>query len=335
VVLDPTERPATPPTPAPGAIPYPPESDELEEGALSDRTVGILAALLPWGVSVVFHAGVFLILFFLFVAKGIVSDPDAERIIIPDARLSENPGGLIDPGKENTDLKTESVQRRTKAHEYQKQPTKDMLAEVNRVKPSDLKIIGIGVGAGGGPASAYRLSTGGEGDGPRASFYGSGGNAYKICYVIDRSGSLLDTFDYLRDALKKSLRDLVPQQQFHVIFFSAGKPEELPPAKLVYATPENKEKACKYLDGVVPGGQTQPEAALERAFACKPELIYFMTDGEFDPRVLDLLRRLNRDKKVKINTFSFLHKPGEELLKQIAGEHGGRYKHVSEDDLSE
>ena len=301
------------------------------DGRLSDRTVGALSIALPWSVSILFHVGVFLVLLTLLMARAIVKDPEADRVIIPDARLAENPRSLIDPAKQDPDLQADQQKRRAKKHQYKKQPPKNLLADVSAKKKNDLRIIGIGVGAGGGP-SAHGISASG-GEGPKATFYGSGGNAYKICYVIDRSGSLLDVFDYLRDELKRSIRGLVPQQQFHVIFFSGGKPEEMPPGKLVYATEANKEKAFKYLDAIVPGGQTQPAPALERAFKAKPELVYFMTDGDFQPTVLDRLRQLNRGKKIKINTFSFVFKPGEELLRQIAKEHGGRYKHVSEDDL--
>ncbi|MBN1344991.1 MAG: VWA domain-containing protein [Phycisphaerae bacterium] len=309
------------------------ETAPIEEGQLSERAVGALAVGMPWGISVVFHAGIFLVLLFLFMTQVIGKDPEEDRVIIPDARLAEDPGAMINPEKNDLNLQNAQSKRQTKRHKYKTQPAKNMLADAAMKKKGELKIIGIGQGSGGGP-SAYGLSVG-EGDGPRASFYGSGGNAYKICYVIDRSGSLLDTFFYLRDEIKRSIRALVPQQQFHVIFFSQGKPEEMPAKKLVYATQANKDAAFKYLDTVVPGGQTDPGPALERAFHYKPELIYFMTDGDFSADVLERLRQLNRDKKIKINTFSFVFKPGEELLRQIAEENGGRYKHVSEDDLGQ
>ena len=326
----PSHEPTTPPASSKAA----PEQDEdREEGQLSERTVGALAVALPWGISVVFHAGVFLVLLFLFMARAIVDETEAERIIIPDARLSETPRSMIDPDQDQLDLKKDKVRKKTRKYAYRKQQAKNMLAEIPDKKSSGLKIIGIGAG-GGGQASAYGLSAG-AGDGPKASFYGSGGNAYKVCYVIDRSGSLLDTFDYLRDELKRSIRALAPKQQFHVVFFAAGRPEEMPQRKLIYATQKNKDAAFEFLDAIVPGGRTDPIASLERAFKCKPELIYFMTDGDFAPDVKIKLRRLNHAKKVKINTLSFIFKPGEKLLREIAEEHGGRYKHVSEDDLDQ
>ncbi len=328
-VTQPSGQPPPPP-PTPGTASAPQET--YQEGELSERAVGVLSAALPWGVSVLLHVSVFLVAAALYMARSVVGEAEAERIIIPDARLSENPGAMIDPGEERRDLETKKNRQKVKRHQYRKQPVKNLLADVSNKKSSDLKIIGIGVGAGGGP-SAYGLSVDGGGA-PKASFYGSGGNAYKICYVIDRSGSLMFTFDYLRDELKRSIRALKPAQQFHLIFFSTGKPQEMSAGKLVYATPTNKDLAFRYLDTVVPGGRTDPRPALERAFKYKPELIYFMTDGaDFPTEVLDRLERLNRGKKVKINTFSFVDRGGEELLKQIAKEHGGRYTHVSEDDL--
>lgn len=294
---------------------------------------GMLAASFPWWISLLVHAGVFTVGASLYMARAIADDGDADRVIIPEARLDEKPTSLIGQGRESVDMQAGKAERRTKRHEYRKQPVRNMLSEISTDRQSDLRIIGIGVGADGGPA-AYRLRAG-RGQGPRASFYGSGGNAYKVCYVIDRSGSLLDTFDYLREELKQSIRGLVPQQQFHVIFFSGGKPEEMPSRKLLYATLANKKKAFAFLNSVVPSGQTNPEPAIERAFAYKPELIYFMTDGDFPPKILDLLGKLNEDRKIKINTLSFVFKPGEELLRKIADEHGGRYKHVSEDDLGQ
>jgi hypothetical protein len=146
---------------------------------------------------------------------------------------------------------------------------------------------------------------------------------------------MLESFDYVRRELKDSIRQLVPQQQFHVIFFNMGPPVESPPKKLVQATPEAKAQAFAFLDGIVPAGQTDPTDALERAFALvpKPELIYFMTDGEFDPSVLEKLREWNGKRAVHINTIAFLYELGAPLLKQIAQEHGGHYRFVSEEDL--
>lgn len=307
-----------------------PEEDEEELEPAGGLLVS-LSVVLPWAISVVFHAAVFLLLVFLVYQIRLVGDED--RIIIPDARLSKRPGGRINPGSDNPNLKTAQNVRRTRSHQYSKQEARDMMSEITGKTKSDLKIIGIGAGGGGGPLAAFGLHTGGSGAGPRSGFFGQGGNAYKICYVIDRSGSMLETFDYVREELKRSISNLSPEQSFHVIFFTTGKPQENPPRTLVPATPANKKQAFDYLDTVVPAGRTDPAEALKRAFEVRPELIYFMTDGEFDKNVVNKIREWNKDKKVKINAYAFLYETGGPLLRQIASENGGRYKFVSESDL--
>ena len=64
---------------------------------------------------------------------------------------------------------------------------------------------------------------------------------------------------------------------------------------------------------------------------------YILTDGDFpnNDQVIAEIRRLNKDKKVKINTIAFMDRGEayEKLLKQIADENGGLFKFVSDSDL--
>ena len=76
-------------------------------------------------------------------------------------------------------------------------------------------------------------------------------------------------------------------------------------------------------------------------------MIYLLTDGEFDvtpggnAAVIKYISERNRDKSVKINTIAFVSQRDEqqnskefvEFLKQVAAENGGRFKHVSVNDL--
>ena len=68
-----------------------------------------------------------------------------------------------------------------------------------------------------------------------------------------------------------------------------------------------------------------------------PQLIYMLTDGDFpdNNRVIEEIRKLNKDKKVKINTIAFMDRGEqyEKLLKQIADENGGLFKFVSDAEL--
>ena len=76
--------------------------------------------------------------------------------------------------------------------------------------------------------------------------------------------------------------------------------------------------------------------ALEAAFKLQPDVIYFLCDGNFDKRLVDIVTNdLNKDKKVRINTLMWVSTDPdcEKQLKEIAKKNGGVYKFVSEKDL--
>ena len=144
---------------------------------------------------------------------------------------------------------------------------------------------------------------------------------------------MLDTFIHVRNELIRSISTLRRSQKFHVIFFSAGVPLENPPRRPVAAIQAQKTAFFEFLDGVVPEGSTHPEQAMRRALALEPDLVYFLTDGEFDPALLPKLDGWNRDRRVRIFTIAYFDESGVELLEKIAREHGGEFKFVSEDDI--
>jgi hypothetical protein len=155
----------------------------------------------------------------------------------------------------------------------------------------------------------------------------------KIVYVVDRSGSMTDTLDIVKVELKRSLSELVDASEFHVIFYSSGPPVEMPARRLVNATERNKQLAYEFIDTVVAQGETDPSQALQRAFGCKPDFIYLLTDGEFDRQIVDLVGRLSAGSNTKVNTIGFLSQSGDEVLRQIADKTGGSHKVITEKDL--
>ena len=160
-----------------------------------------------------------------------------------------------------------------------------------------------------------------------------GDGAKKVVYIIDRSGSMTCAIDFVKAELKRRIGELDEANMFHVLFFSSATPVEMPPRRLVAATERNKRLACEFIDGITARGETDPSKALERAFAVRPDVIYLLTDGEFERSVVDLVKQLNPDKRVKVNTISFLYGP-HVVLKEIAKQTGGTYTFVSEADLA-
>jgi hypothetical protein len=196
--------------------------------------------------------------------------------------------------------------------------------------------VGSGTGDGGGPLAPFGIPGGGGGIGPKSPFMGVSGNAMKVVYLCDSSGSMMNKFDTLRQELRKAADSLKPIQSFDIIFFSEDNFVALD-KQLMLATPEVKRKAYDFLDKTAPHGSSDPIPGLKAAFAAQPQLIYMLTDGDFpnNAQMLEELRKLNKDKKVKINTIAFMDR-GEEyekLLKQIADENGGLFKFVSDTEL--
>jgi len=181
---------------------------------------------------------------------------------------------------------------------------------------------------------------------PPSSFSGASGDAYHVVYLIDRSGSMVATFDMVRTELARSIKQLDPKQDFHVIFFGGRRPVESPEKKLLDANDTHKAATVKFLEGIPSSGVTQPIPAIRRAFSVlrkadkrRPgKLVYMLTDGDFsgemrftdNQAVLKAFRTLNANKDVVIHTLLFgkQSEAGEEILKIIAAENGGKYRFI-------
>ncbi len=192
------------------------------------------------------------------------------------------------------------------------------------------------IGVGGGGFEPGGIAGIGDSRGPGgADFFGVPGVAGKIVFVVDRSGSMTDSIMYVKHELKRSIGKLKPNQQFFVIFYSSGPPQMMPVRRLLWATEANRQMAYEFIDNIVPISQTDPDDALTEAFKLKPELIYLLTDGEFDKKTIGHIDRLNRGRKVTVNTICFLYDQpvAERILMEIAGRNNGEYKYVGQDDL--
>jgi hypothetical protein len=313
-------QPDTMPTDAPDATAVPLVGEEPSAG----KTI-----VLAWVISLGLHVILFIL---MFVAPWLtLIATQAEDLPIARTELA---GESIESRLEvtsNPDLT--NLMKRPPAESLELKPKEfDTLNDLTMAARSDLSIVGIGTG--GEDFSRYGLGTSDGGTGP--SFFGIGGKARgakKIVYVVDRSGSMLATFDAVRRELIRSTEGLRRSQRFHVIFFNAGDPLENPPKKLVPATGMNKKALADFLGTIQAEGSTDPIPAMRRAFDVKPDLVYFLTDGDFDPALLDWLRKWNRNEQVRIFTLAYVSQAGRILLEQISREHNGEFKFISEHDI--
>jgi len=282
-----------------------------------------------WLLSVALHL-LLLAAMFALVFPYAREEPDSD---LPVAR-TEIVGALDAPAFAPSPVpklgESQVVTKPSELH-FTPKPAPSPLDVLPSAKP-DLSLVGIG--GAGGDLSQLGLSIG-KSNGPE--FFGIGGSAReakRIVYVVDRSGSMLDTFVFVQKELERSIRALRRSQKFHVIFFNEGPPLEAPPRDLVSAIGARKEEFFKFLNKVHPIGGTDPAPAIRRALSLKPDLVYLLSDGmDFDPDLLERIAVWNKGVQAEFFTIAYIDQAGRRILEAIARQTNGDFTFVSENDL--
>lgn len=173
----------------------------------------------------------------------------------------------------------------------------------------------------------------------RIQLFGLVGEGYKFVYVFDRSASMggsgRTSLAAVKAELTESLKPLDTVQQFQIIFYNE-RPLLFNPSgidgKLAFGTEQNKERALRFLETVEPGGGTDHELALRAAIGLRPDVIFFLTDGD-EPQLktnqLDRIERLAAG--VVIHTIEFGSGPkttARNFLAELAERTGGESTYV-------
>ncbi|QOV87935.1 vWA domain-containing protein [Humisphaera borealis] len=205
---------------------------------------------------------------------------------------------------------------------------------------------GIGLGKGnangnssgdGGPVPIFGSPKQGGGDGlfinPR--------QARRIVFVCDATGTMINKIGTLKHELTRAIAGLKPVQSFNIIFFTDGGKYHIASREgLFLATPDNKRQAYAFLEDISPTGTTDPTPAIEAAFKQLPDLVYFLSDGEFNnlKPYADVVRQFdvsNKQRKSRVNAILFetYDREAEQAMQRIAEDSGGTYRFVRETDL--
>ena len=158
-------------------------------------------------------------------------------------------------------------------------------------------------------------------------------------YVIDTSSSMTGSrLKVAQGQLKASLRLLQPNQKFAVIFFNEYR-ERLKLRRnddrpVYFATDVNKELASHQIDRVTADRGTVPMPAILEAISLKPDVIYFLTDGdesELSPAEMAQVRQLSRSITIHViklgdGTLSSL---GRSWLERLAHQSHGEYREIT------
>ena len=317
-----------------------PSADDLYAGD-ADEARNVVLKLLPWTSSLLLHVAV--VLLAIFAIWSVQVEVEEEQLIIPDVRLSKLPG---------TPLKVTSKQQssQTSARRNVRSVNSERASAATTPTESPTQLIGALGGDAGSNANPFAAELN-AGSGLEANVFGVGGNAYRVVYVIDASGSLVDSLYYVIKELKRSINDLSEQQKFTVIFFQGDKaPLEVPPPGLRPATAEYKQRVIKWIDlsegNVVPQSGTNPMKAIKLALRYNPQLIIMLSDnitgrGIYEVDQRQLLTAINKANKSKtaISTIQFMYPDPlveigmEATMELIAKQNGGKYRFVNAREL--
>jgi hypothetical protein len=135
-----------------------------------------------------------------------------------------------------------------------------------------------------------------------------------VVFLVDASGSMLDTLDIVKHHLGKAVARLSARQHFAVIFHSAGRARDAFGGRLAPATAENRRKAMKMMRGIHAQGRTDSVGALETACRAMADangsgsqVVFFVSDGEFadNEKTLAMARKMARKLKVVIHAVPY------------------------------
>ncbi|MCC6681689.1 MAG: FHA domain-containing protein [Phycisphaeraceae bacterium] len=157
-----------------------------------------------------------------------------------------------------------------------------------------------------------------------------------VAYLIDASGSLVDTLPELLHWLDEQLQQIDSDLHYTVIFFRGGEAVEASPAGLKDADDRTlRRQVRRWIDwdsgNIIPAGRSDPRTAIDLALRYRVGRIYLLSDGHMgdrlsDEQVADYLVRLEQQvgqEKLVINNVQFFYPEVEGLLAHLVRRYPG------------
>ncbi len=301
---------------------------------------------LPWVVSVFFHLGVIVLLSFIVlviarprpqlqvgladVTGYVVVPPGGPRFDI--SRRSQKIPGERASGASGAWVIWDAKHILTSEDDSQL-PTGGRVSLGRRGETgegADEKDLGMGSGGGAGKGLT---------DGPG----GDKGKLTRVVYLLDASGSMLESFEFVKRRLYMELGYLrfgkgngwndgdERKQYFNIVFFRTKSQACWP--TLMPATDANKRAAVQWARPITAAGETDPISAMRIAFGYDPEQIVVLSDGEFSSKALKIVAQLQnrRSKPVRIIAIAYGKGLGGENLRRLAETSGGRFLRITDE----
>lgn len=157
----------------------------------------------------------------------------------------------------------------------------------------------------------------------------------RVFYIVDNSGSMIGKDRKVLAEITKAINNLESNQYFGITLMSGGS--AFPPKNLTAATDASKRKASEFMATFQVVNESNPIPGFKLAFAARPEVIWFISDGDFNyalnanEKVLAEVKRIAG--RTRINTVFVRSESGEMNLQErsavrplvlLAQQHGGK-----------
>lgn len=295
----------------------------------------VLAEPANWwhvGVPALVSAGVhftLLLVFSLATLNYLDGEPAGEEVLIghlEGEQLSDVPEDALDrtavePSPQQTSELEEAFEIGPPELSSQNQ---GMDVQIAAVTPS---------GAGEGLAGLDAIvGSGGSGaGGGNLTFLGTRAKGKRFCIIADRSGSMSGKkVEFVKEEILETLSTMKSGMRIQLVFFHS-RAQPFPRTDWLHPR-RDRPDIEQWLAGISGSGGTDPTPAFAFAFQLdpRPDLIFFMTDGQFGSHVVqDVARRNSAGRRAVIHTISFVDRSAEKMLREIAEMSGGTYRHVA------
>ncbi len=164
----------------------------------------------------------------------------------------------------------------------------------------------------------------------QVSFFKLEAKATTVVFLVDASGSMAGhRFERAQSELGRAIGELNPYQSFAIAFFNeqfifmpiTGNKRPV----LSKAKSEAKSKAIGLMQAVRAFAGTNPEPAIIAAAELKPQVIFLLTDGEFQPLSTQTFRLLSEN-QIQVFTIGFDSAQTSGTLENISAQTGGKFR---------
>lgn len=236
-------------------------------------------------------------------------DTDTTTTNTQEPLSEENRNENKTPTSENSSQNTQQASTETKSIEPDETTTGEMLAD-RLIEPQN---------------TSNNTNFSLEQHDATLRIFGTIGKGSSFVFVFDRSGSMIGKpIRSAKSELIQALDSLNQKHRFNLIFYDDN--QLVWKSSLVSATKKNKNNAVAFIEGISAGGETKPLQPLLGAISYKPEVIFFLTDGEFALNLDDVCQKTG---KTKINVIQFgSDSTPSTLLKKLAERTKGDYRYI-------